>query len=360
MIKKTPLHACHIAASARMVNFSGWDMPLHYGSQIKEHLAVRQDAGMFDVSHMATVDITGPDAAPYLRHLLANNIDRLTDGKGLYSCLLNHEGGIIDDLITYRLSEHFYRIVVNAGTREKDLAWFREQAKNFNVEIRERTDLAMIAVQGPRAHERLDALFPYDLNEKVKQLAPFHVTSTDDWCVARTGYTGEDGVEIILPNEAAASFWDQLLAAGIAPCGLGARDTLRLEAGLNLYGSDMNENVTPLESNLAWTVAFTPEDRQFIGRDALLKQRAQGVAHKLVGLVNSNSGILRAHQIVKTGSNQTGEITSGSFSPTLNISIALARVPANVQENCTVEIRDKAIPVKIVKPPFVRKGQPNF
>jgi aminomethyltransferase len=360
MAKRTPLYGCHLQAQAKMVDFAGWDMPLHYGSQIQEHHQIRQAAGVFDVSHMTIVDLQGAQVAAYLRFLMANNIDRLTPGKALYTCMLNEQGCVIDDLIVYKINDDFYRLVVNSGTHDKDLAWLTQHAKQFELTLRERTDLAMLAIQGPLVREKISALFPAAEAKTILELKPFHAASVDHYFVARTGYTGEEGFEIILPAVDAANFWQQLLSVDIKPCGLGARDTLRLEAGLALYGSDIDESVTPLESNLAWTVAFDPADRQFIGRAALEKQLQAGVKYQLVGLVLDGQGVLRNHQKVIVEGLGEGEITSGSFSPTLNKGIALARIPVNAAHHCAVEIRGKHVPAWIVKPPFVRHGKKVF
>jgi len=358
--KRTPFYDLHVQANAKIVDFAGWDMPLHYGSQLDEHHQVRKLAGVFDVSHMGVVDCHGQKAAAFLRYLIANNVDRLIDGKALYTCMLNEQGCVLDDLIVYRVSEDFFRIVVNAGTREKDLAWMRKHAASYDVELTERTDLAMLAVQGPAVKELLPKFIPADAVERVANLKPFTFTETKDWFIARTGYTGEDGVEIIFPAKDAAEVWNKILNAGIKPIGLGARDTLRLEAGLNLYGSDMDETVTPLESNLAWTVAMDPKDRDFIGRSALEKQQQQGVKMRLVGLLLDGPGIIRNHQKVMTENGGTGEVTSGGYSPTLSNSVALARVPADIGATCFVEIRNKQIPAHVIKPPFVRNGKKMF
>jgi len=357
MTQKTCLYDCHLQSSAKMVDFAGWDMPLHYGSQIQEHHQVRQDAGMFDVSHMTVVDFTGADVAKFLRYLLANNIDRLVPGKALYTCMLNEQGGVIDDLIVYKISDDFYRLVVNSATHDKDLAWFQKQAKGYQFNIKERQDMAMIAIQGPHACTKIAALFTPAEQDILASLKPFTFAQLNHLFVARTGYTGEDGFEIILPAVEAPAFWQKCLTADIKPCGLGARDTLRLEAGLNLYGADMDETVTPLESNLTWTVAFEPKDRDFIGRNALENQQ---VKSKLVGLVLEGQGVLRNHQKVMVENKGMGEITSGSFSPTLNKGIALARVPMDAVDECFVEIRSKQIPAQIIKPPFVRQGKKTF
>jgi aminomethyltransferase len=359
MGKKTPLYDCHLIAKAKMVDFAGWDMPLNYGSQVEEHHRVRQDAGVFDVSHMTIVDFHGADVATFLRKLLANNIDRLVPGKALYTCMLNEQGGVIDDLIVYKISDDFYRLIVNSATRDKDIAWMQQQFNGLALEMTERTDLAMLAIQGPRVRDKLGhVLSPHDLQAALA-LKPFYAVQLNHLFIARTGYTGEDGFEVILPAKDAAAFWCALLKADIHPCGLGARDTLRLEAGLNLYGADMDESVTPLESNLAWTVAFEPKERDFIGRAALLKQIHEGVGACLVGLVLVGPGVLRNHQKVIIDGLGTGEITSGSFSPTLNKGIALARVPVGIGQQCRVEIRGKEVEAEVIKLPFVLSGKKN-
>lgn len=357
MANKTALYDAHVAAGGKMVDFAGWDMPIHYGSQIEEHHLVRRDAGMFDVSHMTVIDFTGEAVREFLRHLLANDVNRLQQsGKALYSCMLNEQGGVIDDLIVYYLADNWYRMVVNAATRDKDLAWIEKQPKNFTVNMRERTDLAMIAVQGPNARDKTHQ----SLGETIQaahELQPFFAVECGDYFVARTGYTGEDGYEIMLPNEKAAELWQALLANGVKPTGLGARDTLRLEAGMNLYGQDMDETTTPLESALGWTVAWEPADRDFIGRQPLETQRANKADRKLVGLVLVDKGVLRHEQKVICEDGSKGIITSGSFSPTLSKAIAFARVPATISDTCKVEIRGKQLAAKVVKPPFVRFGK---
>ena len=360
MGKQTPLYAAHQAAHAKIVDFAGWDMPLHYGSQLNEHHFVRQDAGLFDVSHMGVVDLQGKEATPYLRYVLANNVDRLVPGKALYTCMLNEQGGVIDDLIVYQINPETYRLVVNAGTRETDVAWLLEQASRFTVTLTERDDLAIIAVQGPNVIEKLRAVFsPIDY-QAMTALKPFHFVNSADIFVARTGYTGEDGFEMILPAIEAQRYWQQFVAAGIKPCGLGARDTLRLEAGLNLYGSDMDQSINPFEANLGWTVALDPADRLFIGRSALEEKRKVGISQRLVGLVLQGPGIIRHDQAVLVNGMKVGSVTSGGYSPTLDQSIALARIPSALSEDCAVEIRQKAIPATIVKPPFVRHGKKVF
>ena len=357
MAKKTPLYQCHLDAGARLVDFAGWHMPINYGSQITEHDAVRSDAGMFDVSHMTVVDVSGPQAKAYLQNLLANDVARLkVHGKALYSCMLNEQGGVIDDLIVYYLRDNFYRMVINSATREKALAWIARQAETFsdlNTHIRD--DVDMIAVQGPRAIEKSIPLFDDYQQQALAKLSRFQGAEFDDCFVARTGYTGEDGFEILMPNDQIADLWNRLLAAGVVPCGLGARDTLRLEAGMNLYGSDMDETTSPLISGISWTVAMSDE-RAFIGRPALEAQKAEGVKQSFVGLLLLDKGVLRNHLRVVTSAGD-GEITSGSYSPTLQKSIAMVRIPAGVSGEVEVEMRNKLLKARIVKLPFVREGK---
>jgi aminomethyltransferase len=353
---RTPLYETHVAAGARMVDFGGWDMPVNYGSQLEEHHAVRRDAGMFDVSHMLVADVIGPRSGDYMRYLLANDVAKLKQpGKALYSCMLNERGGVVDDLIAYFIADARFRVVVNAGTREKDIGWLKHLAASYQVEIRPRPDLAMIAVQGPNARAKTAELLGAHA-ARALALEPFVGVELGEYFASRTGYTGEDGWEVMMPAEQALRFWNRLAQSGVAQCGLGARDTLRLEAGLNLYGNDMDESVSPLESGLAWTVAFDPRDRDFVGRAALEAQRMQGVARKLVGLVLEDRGVLRSHQKVVSQAGE-GELTSGTFSPTLERSIGLARVPAATAERVQVDIRGKLLPARIVKYPFVRMGK---
>ncbi len=347
-----------MAAGAKMVDFAGWDMPIHYGSQLEEHHTVRRDAGMFDVSHMRAVDVAGCDAQAWLRKLVANDVAKLTlPGKALYSCMLNPEGGVIDDLIIYYFSPTKYRIVVNAGTADKDLAWMLKQAEGFNVSITGRPELAMIAVQGPNARAKFWTAFP-EAKAASENLIVFQAADwpgMPDGLIARTGYTGEDGFEITLPAAQARAVWDKLLAAGVAPIGLGARDTLRLEAGMNLYGSDMDETTLPTESGLTWTLDLKDAGRDFIGKSALAARPPQ---RQLVGLLLEDRGVLRSHQQVITKQGN-GETTSGSFSPTLQRSIALARVPVGVAigDEVQVIVRDKPLKSRVVKPNFARHGK---
>ena len=363
MTRQTILNASHRALGAKMVDFGGWDMPINYGSQIEEHHHVRRDAGMFDVSHMTVVDLHGTRTRDFLRKLVANSIDKLkVRGKALYTCMLDGQGGVIDDLIIYYLGDDFYRLVVNASTRDKDLAWINAQAKPFDLDVRVRDDLAMIAVQGPQARDKVLGLVHADDQAAIARLGKFasrDVRSTDGapLFIARTGYTGEDGFEVALPEEHAVTFWDALIAAGVAPAGLGARDTLRLEAGLPLYGQDMDESVTPYEAGLGWTVSLD-EGRDFNGRAVLEAQRDRGDARQVVGLVMDEKGVLRHGQKVLAASGE-GVILSGTFAPTLGKAIALARIPAGEPGDVRVDIRGREVPVRVVAYPFVRDGQPR-
>ena len=358
MGRRTPLYDLHVAQGARMVDFAGWDMPVLYGSQIEEHHVVRRAAGMFDVSHMCVLDLTGTDVRAFLSILLANDVGSLRlPGKALYSCMLNEAGGVIDDLIVYYMRDDWFRVVVNAGTRNQDIAWMRAQAARFALQIRERTDLAIVAVQGPAARAKVAALLPAAERAAVMSLEPFFAHAAGAWFIGRTGYTGEDGFEAILPGDDVVAFWHALQAAGVACCGLGARDTLRLEAGMNLYGNDMDDTQNPLESGLAWTVALEPRERAFIGRAALEALQARGLTRKLVGLLLTDRGVLRSHQKVLVPGVGDGEITSGTFSPTLQRSIAFARVPRATGTEVQVDIRGKLLAARVVKLPFVRSGK---
>jgi len=359
MGKQTPLYQQHLDANGKIVDFGGWDMPIHYGSQLQEHNVVREDAGMFDVSHMTIVDIAGPEALAYLQKILANDVSKLGfTGKALYTGMLNEEGGVIDDLIVYKM-EGWYRTVVNCGTREKDLAWMNKQIESFDATLTERPELAMVAVQGPNAIEKVKQVRT-EQADLISDLKVFQGLPVGEWFYARTGYTGEDGLEIIVPAAEVAEFWDALIAAGVAPTGLGARDTLRLEAGMNLYGNDMDDSISPLQAGMGWTIAWEPADRDFIGRKALEAQKAAGIPSKLVGIVLETRGVMRSHQKVVVEGIGEGEITSGTFSPTLQHSIAMARVPYDTGSECNIEMRGKLIPARVVKMPFVRNGKKVF
>ena len=361
MTRKTILNETHRTLGAKMVDFGGWDMPIHYGSQLDEHHQVRQAAGMFDVSHMTVVDLTGARVREFLRYLVANSVDKLQKpGKALYTAMLNPQGGVIDDLIVYYMSEEWFRLVVNAATRDKDVAWITAQALAFDVQVSERPEFGMVAVQGPNARDAVVGLLREEDRARIAKLGRFaagEAVTVDgiNVFVARTGYTGEDGFEVIVPEDRTVSFWNALLSARVKPAGLGARDTLRLEAGMNLYGQDMDDAVSPLEAGMGWTVAFD-EGRDFIGRAALVAQQAAGVPRQLIGLVMDEKGVLRHGQSVLTA-NGEGEILSGTFSPSIGKAIAFARVPAGEPGEVRVDIRGKHVPVRVVKFPFVREGK---
>jgi len=356
VLQKTPLYDAHVAAGARLVDFGGWEMPLHYGSQIEEHHAVRQDKGMFDVSHMRSVDITGSESRDFLRYLLANDVNKLKQpGRALYSCMLNPQGGIIDDLIAYYFADDSWRLVVNAACAEGDIQWMQRvaAAKSFDVAIQARGDLGMLAIQGPQALACLNEVRPSWSD--IAQAKPFSALVFGQTVVARTGYTGEDGVEVMLPADEIVTLWQDLLAAGVKPCGLGARDTLRLEAGMNLYGQDMDALTTPAQAGLSWTVATADADRDFVGRAAITEFAAPG---QTLGLKLLDRGVMRAHMVVQTAHGD-GEVTSGTMSPTLGVSIGMARLPEGVLPNDDVQIviRGKSVPAKVCPLPFVRHGK---
>lgn len=360
MNKRTPLYEQHIAAGGKLVDFAGWDMPINYGSQIAEHKQVREHAGVFDVSHMNVVDVEGPDALPFLRRLVTNDPIKLEPGKALYTCMLNEKGGVVDDLIVYCL-DSYYRLVVNCATGEKDLAWMQKHSAGFDVTLTHRPELAILAVHGPQSIAIVCSLLDAESAAIVGGLKNFRAAEIGDTLYARTGYTGELGLELIFPADYAAELWNKLLAAGVKPIGLGARDTLRLEAGMNLYGHDMTEETSPLESNLEQVISWEPADRDFIGRAAVSehkKLQLEGKLPHLTGLVYEGRGVLREGQRVETDAG-SGIITSGSFSPTLNHSIALARIPLGAT-SCQVDMRGTLVPVRIVKPSFVRFGKKVF
>lgn len=354
----TPLLEEHQKLNAKIVDFGGWALPVNYGSQIDEHHAVRKNAGVFDVSHMTVSDITGPGTIPFLSKLLANDIGKASSmqGKALYSCMLNEQGGVIDDLIVYYLSSTHCRLVTNAGTNKKDMAWITQQSSAFEVEFTEKPTQALIAIQGPKAIETVQSALP-ELTKLISSLKRFQGDYLDkadinSLFIGRTGYTGEDGIEIILPAEQAPSIWQKLIKENIQPCGLGARDTLRLEAGMSLYGNDLDEQHTPLESGLTWTVSLS-EDRDFIGKKALLVKPK----HQMIGLRLEDKGVLRGHQQIIINDKEVGEVTSGTFSPTLERSIGLARIHSDaglyIGDTVKIQVRKKQLTATVVKYPFL-------
>ncbi len=356
--KRTPLHAEHVAVGGRLVDFAGWTLPIAYGSQLEEHRAVREGAGMFDVSHMTNVEVRGRGATRWLRNLLTGDVARLEPGRALYACLCNETGGVLDDLIVYRVGEDGYRVVVNAATRDKDLAWF-ESRRTDDVELQVLDDRVLLAVQGPKAVELAGGALP-ELLAGAADLPRFGALQTERAFVGRTGYTGEDGLEISLGAEDGVAAWKALLAAGVRPCGLGARDTLRLEAGMCLYGQDLDEGHSPFESGIGWTVDLRDAARDFVGRTALTAQAKGGARFRRLGLLLEGRGIARAGHPVQAGDEVIGAVTSGGFSPTLGRSIALARVAREpTVAECDVMVRGKPVAARRAKVPFVRDGSPN-
>ena len=359
----TALHDWHVAHGARMVDFAGWEMPLNYGSQLAEHEAVRRAAGLFDVSHMRPLDVSGPDARVLLRYALANDVAKLDaePGKALYSTMLQGDGGIIDDLIVYHRGGGRYRIVLNAGGAEADTAHLQAlaDAHGWRVTLQKRPDLGILAVQGPTARALAATVLAIPA---LADLGVFHALEQGDFFVGRTGYTGEDGVEIVAANGLLTDLADRLLVAGVRPAGLAARDSLRLEAGLGLYGQDMTTAVSPYASNLGWTVDLRAADRDFLGRAALEAELAAGDGARLVGLA-MRDGIPRHGYVVENASGQPcGVVTSGIFSPSLQCGIALARVDAALAPGAlsAVLVRGVRRPALVIKPPFWRNGAATF
>jgi len=370
---KTPLYQQHLDANARMMEFGGWSLPVNYGSQVEEHHACRKHAAMFDVSHMNVVDIKAADsegkaATEFLQYLLANDVARLkSPGDALYTCMLAEDGGILDDLIVYWRGGDSYRLILNAATREKDLAWIKAEADKFSssLELTVQDDLALLAVQGPQAigicSQVLDGISGgKEISAALAGVSRFSSTESDELFIGRTGYTGEDGVEMLLPSKLAPTFWQNLLDAGVQPAGLGARDTLRLEAAMNLYGSDMDENVNPYESGIGWSVALEPDSRNFIGRSAIIESLGDAgrTDQQMIGIVLEDRGVLRGHQPVMMNGREVGAITSGTYSPTQEQSIAMGRVSLSATGNaCQVEIRKKLVDARVVKRPFLSAGK---
>ncbi|MBX2836655.1 MAG: glycine cleavage system aminomethyltransferase GcvT [Gammaproteobacteria bacterium] len=361
MSLQTPLYDAHRAAGGKIVDFAGWQLPVHYGSLIDEHKAVRKSAGMFDVSHMTVVDFSGSGTNEWLRQMLTNDVNKISVGQAIYGCMCNESGGVIDDLIAYRRGDTDFRIVVNAATRQQDLDWFGQHLP-ANVQMDTPEGLAMLAIQGPEAVQLCSETLREHIGARgdLDDLQRFGCITLGDWFVARTGYTGEDGVEVVMPASAASDLWASLFAVGIVPAGLGARDTLRLEAGLCLYGNDLDLQHSPIEAGLAWAVDINDTDRQFIGREVLEDQKLFGAPHRQIGLVLDSRGVLRAGQVVEHVGREVGVITSGTFSPTLERSIAMARVTKEIKGGCDVVVRDKPLPATVVPVPFIKNGEATF
>ncbi len=345
-----------------MIDFHGWDMPINYGSQLSEHEQVRNSCGIFDVSHMTILDFEGKDVKEFLRKLLANDINSLNeDFDGLYSALLNESGGILDDLIAYKL-ESGYRLVFNCATRESDISWVVSQVGDMNVSFSERLDLSMIAMQGPDVFEVLSRCFSAETSNELKKKRPFQGLMENGTLVTTTGYTGEKGVEIMIDNEKANSLWQKAIQSGARPVGLAARDTLRLEAGMNLYGFEMDKMISPLECNMAWTVSLKDKERSFIGKEAFELKKKNGDHDLLKGLLFEDRCIVRSNQEIFFDEKKTkkGIVTSGTYSPTLKKSIALARIVHSDKETCLAEVRGKIFTAAIGQPRFIKEGKIVF
>ena len=352
-MNKTPLNKSHIELGAKMVNFSNWEMPISYSSLIEEHNAVRNTVGIFDVSHMSVFDFDGDNQVAFFEKIFANDIKKIyKDNKAIYGALLNEEGGILDDLIIYHANNKF-RLVSNCSTREQNRQWFEKHAVEFGVKVMERSDMGILAIQGPDALNKI--LKIKEIDTQVNTLQSFGCMFEGDKLYARTGYTGEDGLELIVPTKDINHLWDQALELGCTPIGLGARDTLRLEAGLNLYGNDMTINNHPYESNMGWTIDMSDENREFIGKDALLSID-QSKSQKIVGIILQDKGILRSGYEI-THEQGKGVVLSGSYSPTLQSSIGLARVDQGYKENGKVMIRNKLLNIDFVSPRFLGQGK---
>lgn len=363
MTKKTFLHDEQVKLGAKMVEFAGWQMPVSFTSIIEEHKTVREDVGLFDVSHMGEVWVSGKDSLPFLNKLVPQDVSKLTFGKAVYCQLLNKQGGIIDDLIIYKLSENNYLIIVNASRIDDDLNWMVRNSLGFDVQIENQShNYSLFAIQGPKASDLMvDLGLP-----KEKQPEFFSIKRTElfniNVFVSRTGYTGEDGFEILIRNEFSELFWSYIVKEGqkfgLKPIGLGARDTLRLEAALHLYGNDLDEETTPIEAGLSWSVSKTKVS-DYNGKETILKQLENGTDKKLIGLKMIDKGIARHGYEIFYNDEQIGTVTSGGVSPVLNANIALGYVK-NIKEICPgaivqVRIREKLLNAEIVKKPFVQK-----
>lgn len=361
-LRQTPLHQAHLDLNAQMTGFGGWDMPVHYGSQVAEHEAVRTASGMFDVSHMGQVRFLGKDYLKFLALLVPGNPWRLADGGSLYTCLCKPDGGVVDDLIITRLTSQEGFTVVNAATREKDVAWMEAQrdALGFhNVQIIDESDRwAMIAVQGPSALPIVEKLIGGQRWTETKPFTMFTMTLKGlPHLISRTGYTGEDGIELLCPADLAVEWWNEFLKSGVQPAGLGARDSLRLEMGYCLYGQDLDETISPIEGGIGWSVSLKKED-PFIGREVLERQKKDGAPRMSIGLRIDSRRPLRHGDEVTDGQNHVGIVTSGGYSPTLGCGIAMALVDREAIEGkdaLMILSRGKEIPAAVQRPPFVKK-----
>ena len=364
-LKRTPLFETHKALGARLVEFGGWEMPVQYSSIIEEHRAVRDRAGLFDVSHMGEFRVVGAGALAFLQYLVPNDVSRLTDYQALYSQICRPDGGTLDDLLIYRHGEDHFMVVVNAGTMPKDWAWFSEQAAGrADVTLTNISDeTALLALQGPLAPQILQPLTTTSLSEIVYYHFRPSVVAGVECLISRTGYTGEDGFELYCSPGAASALWHALLEAGkpsgLLPAGLGARDTLRLEAGYCLYDHELTEEITPLEAGLGWSVKLNKE-ADFIGKQALADEKASGLRRKLVGIELRERGIPRAGYAILKDGERIGAVTSGTMCPTLGRAAAMGYVPpafAQVGTEIAVEVRDKPLPAVIVPLPFYKRAK---
>lgn len=359
MLKKTALNLAHKALGARMVDFGGWDMPVIYSNQIEEHHAVRTQAGLFDVSHMGEVMISGPDAFALVQKLVTKDISKMKPGRVSLGVMCTEAGGIIDDLTVYKYDDERYMLVINAGTREKDVAWCKQNAQGMDVQIDDISDdVTKIDIQGPKAQKILQELTDADLSEIKRYWFKTIAVNGTEMTVSRSGYTGEDGFELYLPNSAAEDLWHKLIevgtADGLLPCGLGSRDTLRTECGMMLYGHDISTETTPLEAVYGWAVSF---DKDFIGKAALLKQKEAGVKKKLIGFEVIERGIAREHYAIFHNGEKVGEVTSGTPSPTTGKNIGMGYVPVELKAPGTeleIEMRGRMIKAVVVKLPFYK------
>jgi aminomethyltransferase len=360
-LKRTPLYEQHVALGARLVEFGGWEMPVQYSSILDEHRAVRTYVGLFDVSHMGEFKVEGTDALAFLQHLVPNDVSRLAINQALYTQLCLPDGGTIDDLIIYHLDDNHYMLVVNAANIDNDFAWVEKQASNFNVQITNQSDTtALLALQGPEAQTILQPLTKVDLSTVRYYHCAQGMVNDINCIISRTGYTGEDGFELYCASSDVSKLWDELLTAGkdrgLLPAGLGARDTLRLEAGYCLYGHELDEQTNPLEANLGWTVKLNKDE--FIGRDALLKVKEQGPKRKLIGIEMVERGVCRGGYAIYEDDQQIGTLTSGAPGPTLNKNIGMGFVDSSqavVGKTVHIDIRGKRTAAQIVALPFYKR-----
>lgn len=351
---RTPLYDTHVRLNGRIVDFHGWELPVWYTGIMEEHLAVRTAAGIFDVSHMGEIRISGADAVAYLNGLTTIDVGTMETGQAKYTFLLNEQGGIIDDLLVYCVKPDEYLLCVNASNREHDLAWLKAHVMAKVAIADESAQTAMLAVQGPAAARILEATLAFDLTGMRRYHFTVRESRFGRLMLSRTGYTGEDGVEIFLANAEAPALWETLVEAGAVPCGLGARDTLRLEMGYPLHGNDIDTTTTPLEAGLGFALDMHKPD--FLGKNRLQGQREAGLARRLTGLSLLEKGVPRQGYPCERGGQVVGRITSGSISPVLQVGIALAYLDAGVKAGDEIEImiRSKAIRARVVKPPFVQ------